>query len=579
MSLKDQGLPQLRDPKMLYLAGLMVLCFCAIATTAAISPHNGIRVQGSVFAVVLLVLLTRFLKGVSLEETLRVGSVFAALHITGETLQNNQIYASTLVWVSLLPITYFHIHGGREALRWTLVALGITVLAALFGLWLGDSATTTVGIQQAPVSFSEYLLASLGILIVPWIYRKRYDETLDESKARQRDLKAKQVELEHTQQLQEQFIGLISHELRTPMNAILGLNSVLHERVQGKPQASKVLEYTRQSAGHLMTVINDVLDYSQIHQGNIRLRLERVALHETVRTAFELFTPQIESSRLHYACDIGPGVPEWVETDRHRLMQVLVNLLGNAIKFTHQGHVQLKITALDGGVEFSIEDTGIGIAPDLQAKIFEGFTQADASIQGRYGGSGLGLTISLQLVQMLGGHLQLESSERQGSRFCFSLPLEGMPAPQRPAFVGQEQVDFAQQALRFLVVDDHPVNRLLVRQVLARQWPKSSVVEAENGQEAIRTLEQGPSFDLVLMDMVMPVMDGIEATLKIKSSEQTQLRQTPVLGLTANVSTTDLERFKAAGLGGLLLKPFDVVQLRAEVLRLVADGLARRTTA
>ena len=573
MKLKNPTLPHFRDPKMLYLVGLMVLCFCAIATTAIISPHAGIQIQGSIFAVILLVLLTRFLMGVSLEETLRVGSVLAAFHITGETLQNNHIHSSTLVWVSLLPITYFHIHGQRAALRWTLVALGITVLAAVFGLWQGTAATTTVGIQQAPVSFSEYFLASLGILIVPWIYRKRYDETLDESKTRQRDLKAKQVELEHTQQMQEQFIALVSHELRTPMNAILGLNSVLLERVQGKPQASKVLEYTKQSAGHLMTVINDVLDYSQIHQGNITARVERFALHDTVRAAFELFLPQIESARLHYACEIDPGVPEWVETDRHRLMQVLVNLLGNAIKFTHHGHVRLKITAQQGGLAFAVEDTGIGIAPEKQARIFEGFSQADASIQGRYGGSGLGLTISLQLVQMLGGQLQLESQDGTGSRFWFSLPLEGVPAPDKPESRAHEQAGQVQRALRFLVADDHPVNRLLVRQVLSRQWPHSAVVEAEDGQAAVQALMQGPAFDLVLMDMVMPVMDGIEATRKIKASELRAVRSTPVLGLTANVSTTDLERFKAAGLGGLLLKPFDVAQLRAEVLRLMADRL------
>jgi CheY-like chemotaxis protein len=378
--------------------------------------------------------------------------------------------------------------------------------------------------------------------------------------------------------MQEQFIALVSHELRTPMNAILGLNSVLLERVHAKPQASKVLEYTKQSAGHLMTVINDVLDYSQIHQGNITARVERFALHDTVRAAFELFLPQIESARLHYACEIGPGVPEWVETDRHRLMQVLVNLLGNAIKFTHHGHVRLKISAQEGGLEFAVEDTGIGIAPEKQVRIFEGFSQADASIQGRYGGSGLGLTISLQLVQMLGGHLQLESQDGTGSRFWFSLPLKCVPAPDKPESRAHEQAGQVQRALRFLVADDHPVNRLLVRQVLSRQWPHSAVVEAEDGQAAVQALMQGPAFDLVLMDMVMPVMDGIEATRKIKASELRAVRSTPVLGLTANVSTTDLERFKAAGLGGLLLKPFDVAQLRAEVLRLMADRLQEKAT-
>ena len=410
---------QLRDPKMLYLSVLMLLCFLAITATAIISPHLGIRLQCSFFAVLLLVLLVRFWRGVSIEDTLRTGSLFAVLHITGEAMQINQVYASSLVWVSLLPITHFYIHGQRAGLRWTVAILGLTVLVTLLGMWQGDSATTSFGIEQAHVALSEYLLATLGILIVPWIYSKRYDETLADSQARQRDLQAKQVELEHTQQMQEQFIALVSHEMRTPMNAILGLNSLLLERVQGKPEALKVLEYTRQSAGHLMTVINDVLDYSQIHQGTIQPRLERFALHDTLRAAFELFQPQIEVGALRYALEIGPGVPEWVETDRHRLMQVLVNLLGNAIKFTHHGHVLLKVEVRNGGVEFAVEDTGIGIAAEHQARIFEGFSQAEASIQGRYGGSGLGLTISRQLVQLLGGQLQVKSQQGQGSRFDF----------------------------------------------------------------------------------------------------------------------------------------------------------------
>jgi CheY-like chemotaxis protein len=244
-------------------------------------------------------------------------------------------------------------------------------------------------------------------------------------------------------------------------------------------------------------------------------------------------------------------------------MQVLVNLLGNAIKFTHQGGVTLRVSAVDGGVEFAIQDTGIGIASDQQQRIFERFSQADASIQGRYGGSGLGLTISQRLVQMLGGRMGLESHEGAGSRFWFWLPLQGeqAPAPVMPQ-PGLAQ-PLTERALSVLVVDDHPVNRLLVRQLLQQHWPKANIHEACNGREALECLvRQG--FDLVLMDMVMPEMDGIEATTAMRASADARMRQTPVLGLTANVNAQDLARFKQAGLNGLLLKPFDVAQLLTE---------------
>lgn len=561
--------PHLRDPKMVYFTGLMALCLCAIVSTAIITPYPGIRLQCALVAMALLVLMIRFLMGVSGEDTLRVGSLLAVVHITGEALQSNQIYASTLVWLSLLPITHFHILGPKSGQRWTVVVVVVTVLIALFGLWRGDAAHLTFGVDQAPTFFSEYLLASLGIMVVPWIYSKRYEETLAVSQRRQDELLLKQAELEHTQRMQEQFIASVSHELRTPMNAILGLNSVLLERVSDKPRAKKVLDYTRQSADHLMTVINDVLDYSQIQQGRLKSRIERVALHDTVRAAFELFLPQVEGAPLRYTLEIGPGVPEWVETDRHRLMQILVNLLGNAIKFTHQGQVLLKVTQQEGGVAFAVEDTGIGIALEQQATIFEGFGQADVTIQNRYGGSGLGLTISQRLVNLLGGELQLDSQPGVGTRFRFCLPFKVETAPDAPPPPASANTVQTQKMRRFLVVDDHPVNRMLVRHVLLQQWPQSRVVEAENGRQALDALAQGPVFDLVFMDMVMPVMDGIEATRLIKTSDRADIRQTPVMGLTANVSLVDLDRFKEAGLDGLLLKPFDLSQLRAESLRLM----------
>jgi CheY-like chemotaxis protein len=250
-------------------------------------------------------------------------------------------------------------------------------------------------------------------------------------------------------------------------------------------------------------------------------------------------------------------------------MQVLVNLLGNAIKFTHQGGVTLRVSALDGGVEFAIQDTGIGIASDQQQRIFERFSQADASIQGRYGGSGLGLTISQRLVQMLGGQLQLESHEGVGSRFWFWLPLQGeqAPAPAMPQPGLTQPV--TERALKFLVVDDHRVNRLLASKVLLRQWPGSVVDECDDGAKAVQALQSGKHYDVVLMDMVMPVMDGIEATRLIRQSTQPGVSATPVLGLTANVNAQDLARFEQAGLNGQLLKPFDLDRLHSEVLRLL----------
>ena len=262
-------------------------------------------------------------------------------------------------------------------------------------------------------------------------------------------------------------------------------------------------------------------------------------------------------------------MPQWVDTDRHRLMQVLVNLLGNAIKFTHQGSVCLRVQAVDGGVKFSLQDTGIGIAADQQQKIFERFSQAQPDIQAQYGGSGLGLTISLRLVQMLQGRMGLDSQAGVGSTFWFWLPLRNQAAPVGRQSIAEPAHTKEAQHLRFLVVDDHPVNRLLAKQVLQQHWPDGVVDECENGAKAQEALQTGMPYNLMLIDMVMPVMDGIETLHWVRQSNNPQIRELPVLGLTANVSEPDLLRFEQAGLNGLLLKPFDLERLRSEVQRLI----------
>ena len=234
--------------------------------------------------------------------------------------------------------------------------------------------------------------------------------------------------------------------------------------------------------------------------------------------------------------------------------------------------VVMQVRKHDGGVEFAVQDTGIGMNTSQQAGIFERYQQADVNIHAQYGGSGLGLTISQRLVRMLGGRMGLESHEGVGSRFWFWLPLDEVPAPAavQPA-AGHRPAD-SEHALRVLVVDDHPVNRLLVRQVLQRHWPRAEVVDAQDGAQALALLEAGPPFGLVLMDMVMPVMDGIEATAAMRASARSDIRDTPVLGLTANVSVDDLRRFRQAGLDALLTKPFEIERLCREVHRLTSHS-------
>ena len=265
---------------------------------------------------------------------------------------------------------------------------------------------------------------------------------------------------------------------------------------------------------------------------------------------------------------VEPSVAKWVRTDRHRLMQVLVNLLGNAIKFTHQGHVQVRISNKDNGVLFSIHDTGIGISPEQQPFIFERFSQGQ-EIQARYGGNGLGLSISKQLVELMGGSIGFESTLGQGSHFWFYLPLVAQE-PEPKTTISSANTDArAQHPYRFLLVDDHPINRLLARQILQKHWKNCTVEEADNGLKALDALKT-QTFDLVLMDMVMPEMDGIEATQRLRQELQGEAALVPVMGLTANVNPNDLERFVKAGVDDTVLKPFEQEKLCAKVQSLLS---------
>jgi signal transduction histidine kinase/CheY-like chemotaxis protein len=561
---------RLREHRSLYVVMVFTTALFASVLATFISSSAPGRSISMVFSVLLFSLLLAFIGGLPERKTIYAAVCIGVIYLFLGSLTEGHIYSSNLAWLPLIPLVIFYFINPRVGRVWMLLMVFLQVLVAVVA-WVWGDQLPPINVPELPVmSLIDLFMATIVLFVVPDFYQRDVDRHLLVSRARQRDLQAKQVELEHAQQMQEHFIASVSHELRTPMNAILGLNNLLLERVKDKPQASKVLAYSRQSADHLMTVINDVLDYSQFNAGQIRPRVERFELRETVRAAFELFQPKVENTTLRYTCEIGADVPEWVSTDRHRLMQVLVNLLGNAIKFTHQGRVTLQVSVVDGGVVFVIQDTGIGIASDQQQKIFERFSQADASIQSRYGGSGLGLTISQRLVQMLGGRLQLESHEGAGSRFWFWLPLQGKqaPTPEMPQ-PGLAQ-PLTERALKFLVVDDHRVNRLLAKKVLMQQWPGSVVDECDDGSKAVQALQAGTRYDLVLMDMVMPVMDGIEATRLIRQSMQPGVSATPVLGLTANVNAQDLARFEQAGLNGLLLKPFELERLHSEVRRLLA---------
>ena len=573
-TLAEWVLPRLpkrfQEGRLPYIFFVLWLLIGVMLLLAFIVPYPGGVPVPLIFAFVLLVLQLLFIWGVPFYICAYIGLFTAITLICYTSWMSGGIFSPRMAWLTVIPLIAFYAVSRRSGL----FCFGLVLLvefAMSYITWQGWLSTHQIlGFAQTISAFASYSVVTLILLTVLFLYDNVFRQAYKASLQRNQELEDKRQELLRTSVMREQFIATVSHELRTPMNAILGFNNMLLARVKDNPQAIKILNHTRQSADHLLTVINDVLDYSQLQAGKINVQYETFALRDTVHTAFDLFAQRVESMHLQYTCTIDDNAPHWVCADRHRLMQILVNLLGNAIKFTHQGHVTLHVRQEPLCVRFSVRDSGIGISEAQQPKIFQRFVQAEDDIQSRYGGNGLGLSITQRLVELMGGHIGFESKPGVGSMFWFTLPLVEVAAPQVEAPKVKVLATSSEAVQRFLVVDDHSINRLLVRQILKNNWKNCELVEADNGLKALEALRQ-QRFDVVLMDMVMPEMDGIEATTALRQTLEAPACDTPVLGLTANVNPQDLERFSAAGINAVVLKPFDAVKVCAQAAQMLTE--------
>jgi signal transduction histidine kinase/CheY-like chemotaxis protein len=469
-----------------------------------------------------------------------------------------------------------------EMQAFTADSLALGTAADLLGSRLLEQQTRDLLDQNLQITWLT-LGQLLLLMLVAWglVWRHRVQQREEKAlKTLNEELRLAQQEAVNANLGKSLFLANMSHELRTPLNGVMGLLSLLTQTPLNSEQA-ELVKIANDSASHLLQLLNDILDMSALESGKISLRMESVHLPSFLRGIEATFQPLAAQKNLRFEMQNEVQEELWIESDSTRKRQILFNLINNAIKFTEQGQVSLVVRTLRDAqdkqwLELRVEDTGIGMDEEALGQLFQRFFQVDSGLSRKFTGAGLGLQISLSLARRLGGDITVQSQPRIGSIFTVRLPLVTRAAPfeqfaeHAPVMPVMTSVPTPDQAFRILVAEDHPVNRKFLSLLLERLGYTATF--CENGEIALAALVS-EDYDLVLMDIHMPVMDGLSATRAIRALANSK-SQIPIIALTADVLQEARDQAQAAGVTAFIAKPVKQAELEPMIAQMVARRAA-----
>ena len=556
--------------QLLVVAGFAALIFNVIERPN-VGPINSLWGASGYF-----VLLGLLMVGMPYLWTVNAYLLWTLLYLAYLSVLTGGIYSPVMVWMTIAVLPGILLLDQAIAFSWVLGALvinGLLLLAGRYG-WID----TTPHMTQSDVGWalsSQICVMGIALYVVyvaEYLNRKQLA-----------DIEHSNVELEKTHQAlmraqdhKVEFLASVGHELRTPMNAILGLNSLLRQDLAANAQDVEIVDHIRRSTEQLLQLVNDVLDFSQLQAGRIIWQEEDFDLRVAVNEALASHASQAQAKDIRLTLDVQATGDLMVIGDRRRLVQMLSNLLANALKFTATGSIQVRVKSEAAGFFFEVQDTGIGISVDQQQQVFLGFARADVQTNRQYGGTGLGLAICERLVALQGGTMGLSSQLGLGSRFWFHLPLRRASA--QTVKTAADVADLIANAdLKILLVDDNDVNLIVARMLLNKCLPRASVTDVNSAALAMAQLRTQP-FDVVLMDVIMPEMDGLQATHAIRHNFPPPVSEVPVLALTASANPIDQANCFDAGMNDVLLKPLDERELLVKISNVLAARAQRGGT-